>query len=228
MKAILDENDLKTIFGGPEPNKIYQPAKLTWLTLLNFAIIFIVIFFFSYFVINAPALIKKFQYTWDTSIKKQAFSKAVTTPTPQAFNQTAEAQLVIPKIGVDAPIIWNIENKDLNAKLLEGVVHSSGTALPGAVGNIFITGHSSYYSWVQSPYKDVFALLDSIGPGDQIFIKYNNKIFTYQVNTKKIVSPNETSVMNQGNGYNLSLMTCVPVGTNLNRLIISASQLSIE
>lgn len=248
MSDFLDEDDLKSIFGGneqpappappppvplPEPpappkthEKVYAPQKFTWQIFVRFLGLFVGIFIVSYLVINAPAVYKKFNYTWDVSLLKKPYSKAVPTPTPNPFNATSEAKIVIPKIGVDAPISWNVNDADMKAKLLEGVAHSEGTALPGAVGNIFITGHSSYYSWVDSPYKDVFALLDKLDAGDKVYIKYSSAVFTYDVQSSQVVAPSDVSVMNQGNTKTLSLMTCVPIGTNLNRLVVTAVQTS--
>lgn len=240
MTKILDENDLKEIFGntsekttGPvieftpaQAEKIYAPQKFTWQTLVKFLSLFVIIFITSYFIINEPALVKKISYAWDVSFKRENYSKALPTPTANPFNAASEASLVIPKIGIEAPIVWNVEENDLKNRLLEGVVHSKGTALPGQQGNIFITGHSSYYSWVNSSYKDVFALLDKLSAGDKIYIKYSTSIFTYEVSGWRIVAPDDISVIDQGSGQTLTLMTCVPIGTNLNRLIISANQIS--
>lgn len=243
MSNFLDENDLKSLFGtpgvtpepaiGPSPEvqpppkkteKVYAPEKITGATVLKFISLFIGIFVLSYVAINSPALAKKSQYFWDVSVLKHAYSKAVPTPTPNIFNPSSEARLVIPKIGVDVPISWNVPEDQLKTKLLEGVVHSQGTALPGQTGNIFITGHSSYYPWVNSPYKNVFALLDQLRAGDKVFIRYSSTVFTYLVLDSRVVSPNDLSVLSQGTDYNLTLMTCVPIGTNLNRLIVSARQ----
>ena len=237
MGNIFDESDIQVLFRPKqekEPEVTVELAEESnkktphLVTFVKFFSLFIVIFLLSFFLINASALMTKFRYFYDINLKHSSYSVTVATPTPNPFNPAQEARLVIPKIGVDAPIIWDVSENDLNAKLLEGVAHSAGTALPGKPGNIFITGHSSYYSWVNSPYKDVFALLDKLEPQDKIYIKYSSNIFTYEVTGSKVVSPSETSVMDQFPGYNLSLMTCVPVGTNLNRLIISAQQMSAQ
>lgn len=244
MKDIFNESDLKSLFSQtsasaepdiaveiekpvskPANEKVLIPTKFSLPVLVKFLALFIGIFFLSYSLINATALVTKFRYFFDVSIKRTNYSAAAEIPTPNPFNPSSQALLVIPKIGIEAPIIWNVDEASLNERLLEGVVHSQGTALPGQVGNIFITGHSSYYSWIRSDYKDVFVLLDKLEVGDQIFISYSSTVFNYEVTNKKIVSPSETSVMDQGNDYNLTLMTCVPVGTNLNRLIIRTHQI---
>lgn len=241
MRNIFDENDIKALFSQEKPlqpaeievelaqppapaEKTYKPSKFNLAIGIKFVSLFILIFLFSYSIINLQALEAKFRYFFDVSIKRQSYSAAIPTPTPN-FNPSSEARIVIPKIGVDAPIIWNVEESNLNEKLLSGVVHSQGTALPGDKGKVFITGHSSYYSWASSDYKNVFALLDKLAPGDKIYLKYSSSLFTYQVSGSRVVPPSEISVMSQDPGYNLALMTCVPVGTNINRLIVIASQI---
>lgn len=212
--------------GPADSGKVYAPEKFTLQLVTKFAALFIVILFASYFLINAQAVSAKLRYFFDVKIKKSTYSAAVPTPTANLFNPSAEARLVIPKIGVEAPISWNTTDSNLNETLLSGIAHSAGTALPGQVGNIFLVGHSSYYSWVKSDYKNVFTLLDQLNPGDKIYLQSASTVFTYQVNDSIVVSSQETWVMDQGPGYNLSLMTCVPVGTNLNRLIVRTTQVN--
>jgi len=191
-------------------------------TVLKFATIFVLVFVLTYTLINSTALAKKFKYFWEVTYNKET---AQNLQTPPPFVATSEAKLVIPKISVEAPISWNVDDSNLNQKLLEGVAHYQGTALPGELGNVFITGHSSYYSWVRSPYKDVFALLDKLNVGDKIYIRYGEKTFTYQVASSKVVSPDKLEVLESTGDYSLTLMTCVPIGTNLNRLIVIAQQI---
>jgi len=256
MEPILDENDLKNLFGAevekppedilglppisenafvyptPVEGVIYPPATrkekaLKSLgdikyTILKFATIFILVFVLTYSLINGTALSKKFKFFWETTYGKKT-TENLQTPPP--FNNSSEARLAIPKISVEAPIAWNIDDNQLNQKLLEGVAHYIGTALPGEKGNVFITGHSSYYSWVRSSYKDIFALLDKLNVGDKIYIRYNQKTFTYSVVSTKVVSPDKLEVLNQTSDNILTLMTCVPIGTNLNRLIVTAKQI---
>lgn len=210
------------------PEKTYQPKKAGFNTFVNFFCLFVGIFIVSYVLINFSAVLDKSRWFLDVNLKKKTYSKAVAIPSPDPFNPASEAHLVIPKIGTDAPILWNVPEEEVNQKLIEGIIHSKGTALPGQIGNVFLTGHSSYYSWVDSNYKDVFALLDKLEENDKIYIKYGSNIFTYVVQDKKVVKPDDISVMDQGSDYELSLMTCVPIGTNLNRLIIKAKQINLS
>lgn len=140
-------------------------------------------------------------------------------------------RIVIPKIGKNIPIVeipitnliaqnWKGLEEDIQAGLKSGVVHYPGTALPGQIGNFFVTGHSSYYFWEHSKYKDIFALLPEVDIGDRVTIYYNQKKYVYDITDKKEVSPSNTEVLKQTNDKRITLMTCVPVGTDLNRLIL--------
>ena len=220
------------VYPIPEEGVIYPPlskkekafkflSDITY-TILKFATIFILVFLLTYTLINGTAIAKKFKYFWETTYSKKT-TQNLQTPPP--FDATSPAKLVIPKIEVNAPVAWNVDDSLLNQKLLEGVAHYKGTPLPGERGNVFITGHSSYYSWVRSDYKDVFALLDKLDVGDKIYLQYNQKTFTYSVASSKVVSPDKMEVSNSTADYTLTLMTCVPIGTNLNRLVVTANQI---
>jgi LPXTG-site transpeptidase (sortase) family protein len=120
-----------------------------------------------------------------------------------------------------------VENtaKDTSTGLENGTIHLLGTATPGTTGNVFITGHSSNYIWAPGHYKSVFALLDKLSVGDIIYLKYQNKTYAYKVYEQKIIKSNDTSVLEQSQKSTLTLMTCAPVGTSINRLIIKSNQI---
>jgi LPXTG-site transpeptidase (sortase) family protein len=107
------------------------------------------------------------------------------------------------------------------ANLQKGVAHYGFTSTPNEQnGNVFITGHSSFYWWDKGKYKTVFATISELVPGDQLFIQFQNKIFVYEMTDKVTVSPSDVSVTDPTPTPTLSLMTCVPVGTALNRLVV--------
>jgi hypothetical protein len=56
-------------------------------------------------------------------------------------------------------------------KLEDGIVHLAYTPQPGEIGNSYIVGHSSNYSWVDSPYNKVFApIKEKSQPGEEFII----------------------------------------------------------
>jgi LPXTG-site transpeptidase (sortase) family protein len=148
-----------------------------------------------------------------------------------------ENRIVIPKIGKNVPVVhvspkalqegnWKQLEVDIQAALRNGVVHYPGTARPGEIGNVFITGHSSYYLWDPGKYKDVFVRLHDLKAGDEFTIFWNQDIYHYKIKERKVVTPEETSVLKQPHDKKIAtLMTCTPVGTAKNRLVLVAEQI---
>jgi len=130
--------------------------------------------------------------------------------------------IYLPSLAIEAPIVYlnAVDETTLQSELKKGVGHYPQTALPGEKGNVFIFGHSSYYWWDWSSYSAVFANLENIKIGDKILVYYNDHLFIYRVRETKIVAPTEMSVLDQNDNYELTLMTCTPLGTSLNRFIV--------
>jgi LPXTG-site transpeptidase (sortase) family protein len=147
-------------------------------------------------------------------------------------------RLVIPSLGKSVPLVnmstehiegedWSELEKQIQEGLRQGVVHYPGTAAPGQNGNVFITGHSSYYPWDPGKFKDVFAVLGQIQVGDEYYVYYDQQKYTYRVTEKFEVTPDNVDVLQQPHDQKIStLMTCTPVGTTLRRLIVRAEQVS--
>lgn len=146
-------------------------------------------------------------------------------------------RLIIAKIGKNVPIVeatdaalrrgdWKTFEKDIQDALRFGVVRYPGTAKPGEPGNVFITGHSAYLPWDWGRYKEVFALLSDLEPGDEYSIYYEGGLHRYRVVKKFEVQPEDVSVLEQTPDRRMStLMTCTPIGTTLRRLIVQAEEI---
>jgi sortase A len=68
----------------------------------------------------------------------------------------------------------------------------------------------------------VFSLLDNVGFDDEIIVYYNQKKYRYIVKEKKVIAPGDTSILERDkNKSEITLMTCWPIGTTLNRLIVT-------
>lgn len=146
-------------------------------------------------------------------------------------------RLLIPSLGLNVPIVippndallredWGRLEHDIQTALEDGTVHYPGTARPGQAGNFFVTGHSSYYPWTQGKYKSVFARLPALKTGDEFWIYYGGDRHRYAIQEKKEVKPTDVHVLDQPLDRRIAtLMTCVPVGTTLRRLIVTAQEL---
>lgn len=136
-------------------------------------------------------------------------------------------KIVISKIDVDAPIVESrsVDEKDILDALTRGIAHYPNTPMPGEVGNVFVTGHSSNYLWAEGDYNYAFSLLNKLEAGDDIVVYYDGIRYVYRVFSVSVVGPKDVSAMNQTNDSVISLMTCDPVGTNWKRRIVKARQL---
>lgn len=141
-----------------------------------------------------------------------------------------ENRIVIPKIWKNIPLI-EVQNKTVqNVKQLEDVfmkelvnwiVRYPWSARPWEIWNSFIFWHSSNFPWLEWKYNDVFALLDNVVFGDEIIAYYWQKKYTYKIKEKKVIKPGDVSVLKRNNDISeISLMTCWPVWTTLNRMIV--------
>jgi sortase A len=187
------------------------------------------IFLAIYLLFNLPVYISRATWKQTTSTTIVQTTEYIQKPSADSATLDAgevipvESRISIPKIGVNAPIVYaeSNEEKAIQDALQNGVVHYPGTALPGEVGNTFITGHSSNYWWAAGSYNYVFVLLDKLEVGDKAVVYYNSKKYVYTVSSKKVVEPTDTSVLLPTSTPTMTLMTCTPAGTSRQRLIIS-------
>jgi sortase A len=144
-----------------------------------------------------------------------------------------EPRIVIPKINVDAPVVYDVPSLDehvIQTKLRDGVVHypiPGASSVPGQKGNTVILGHSSNDVFDDGDYKFVFVQLDNINVGDSFYLNYNGTRYTYSVKEKKVIMPNEVGQLVIDSDTPLAtLVTCTPPGTALKRLVVIAEQIS--
>lgn len=148
--------------------------------------------------------------TWDN------FPAIVSNSTRQSQASYSEFHLSIPKLNIKKAIVYVDSNE-----LSKGLVHLPGSALPGEKGNVFISGHSAL-SKLLTFQSVLFAKLQDLKIGDQIIVGAGNAKYVYQVTGLKVVNPSDLSVISTPDSMNryISLMTCVPPGLNLKRLVV--------
>lgn len=134
--------------------------------------------------------------------------------------------IVIEKINANAKIISNVnpanENQYVSA-LQQGVAQALGSTPPGEKGNLYLFSHSTDAPWNIIRFNAIFYLLKELENGDRVIIFYEDRRYDYIVYDKTIATPSDVSYLT--NRYDvpvLTLQTCDPPGTLLNRLIIRA------
>ncbi len=134
-------------------------------------------------------------------------------------NESAIYSLSIPKLRVEeAKVVVGME--DLRKSLIQ---YPSG-GLPGKYGNTIIFGHSVLPQFFNPKnYLTIFSTLPTLRAGDEIIIDYNQITYKYVVEQMIEVQPDDISILAQRNDDSyLTLITCVPPGTYLRRLIVRA------
>lgn len=125
--------------------------------------------------------------------------------------------LSIPKLGIKNAIV-QIGGEDLKKTLIQ----YEGTAFPGQFGNTVIFGHSALPQFFSpTNYVSIFSTLPSLKKKDVVLIDFDGVGYKYVVTNIFEVEPDDISVLEQrfDDSY-LTLVTCVPPGTYLRRLIV--------
>jgi sortase A len=143
-----------------------------------------------------------------------------------------DPRLVIPKINVDVPVIYDVGNDydSQMAAMAKGVADFAipgASSRPGQVGNTVLSGHSSNDLFDTGDYKFIFAQLEKMSAGDTVYVNYQGKRYTYVVTKTEVVKPTDVSKLVYPTSKPiLTLITCTPLGTSLNRLLVTAEQVS--
>lgn len=232
MKQRLTEEDLEKIFISSKLKK--QNPLVVFFKFFGLFVLFFIILFLA---LNFSAYWQKITFWYHDEFLAEnpnSISNIISTGDIQSReNQSripniSDNSIYIESINVKAPITFRVANdeNEISSGLKNGLIQLQGTALPGEIGNVFITGHSSNYPWFKSDYNSVFALLNKVVVGDAILIKFQNQNYIYNVNHITVISSSDISVMDSKDRQSiLTLMTCSPVGTNLKRLIVVANQI---
>lgn len=128
-------------------------------------------------------------------------------------NDIGLTRLTIPRIDLDVVISEGTSQRSLS--LAPG--HLTNTAIPGEPGNAVIAAHRDTF----------FRHIADLKLGDDIYIRRNGRRYRYVVTGRKIVSPENISVLAGSAEHRLTLITCYPthfIGPAPKRLIILAKQ----
>jgi len=116
-------------------------------------------------------------------------------------------RLVIPKLGVDAPVvvvtlregIWQVD------QLTQEVGHLQGTASPGDPSNVAIAGHVTLTGGKDGPFRH----LSQLRKGDEVLVFTQEQEYRYLVREVRVVSPEDVQVTFPTTEPILTLITCI-------------------
>jgi LPXTG-site transpeptidase (sortase) family protein len=165
------------------------------------------------------------QYTYDPTTNSQ---KKIVVDLEYANTM----YLTIEDIGIEhiqiSPNVESSDEKIYNQYLKNGLAHFRGTPLPGDGGNTFVYGHSaveSFFNAHKNLPETIFSRLDNVDIGQTVDVEKDGEILEYTVRNKKIVNPDDFSIMQaQGDKETITMMTCWPLGIGTKRLIVVAER----
>ena len=118
-------------------------------------------------------------------------------------------RIVIPAIGLDWPIVAG----DGWEELKRGVGHHPGSANPGERGNLVLSGHDDVYG---EPFRD----LEKLDVGKEVMVYAGANVYRYVIKAKRVVAPNDLSVLDPSRNPIITLITCTPYRVDTQRLIL--------
>jgi len=137
---------------------------------------------------------------------------AQTVPSPGGVTKVEDdglTRISVPKIDLDSVIVEGTTHKSL----LLGPGHLKDTPAPGELGNSVVTGHRDTF----------FRHIHELEKGDTVLVQREGKTFTYEVTGKKVVEPDDLSVIRPVKDRQLTLITCYPtyyIGPAPKRLVV--------
>lgn len=208
--------------------------------LLILGIIFVLISLVPFFVTEASFYIKELKNqkfvlnpTEEKTVRDSPFARLISTRPIELDPKDKEFGLVIERIGVNVPVVKDVAVGDKDAyfeALKSGVAHASVSDYPSKdPGNVYIFAHASLNFWRLGKYATVFNLLRHLRVGDSVHVFYEGDDYVYKViNSERYEGFNTYPITRPVLEPLLTLQTCDPPGTTLNRLVVTAKLVEVR
>jgi sortase A len=147
----------------------------------------------------------------------QGVFSAIPKAVPAAAADGLIGRIEIPRLLLSAVVVEGIDRTTLR----RAVGHIPGTALPGQAGNVGLAGHRDTF----------FRPLKDLKIKDEIQLSTLNGNFKYEVESLRVVEPDNVGVLASSGENALTLVTCYPfyyVGPAPQRWIVRARQVSSQ
>jgi len=167
------------------------------------------------FLITISPLQKEVRGETDTQVDSiEELTKGL-QPLEEKILEKRETVLEIPSIDVEGVVVQGINSNNMD----RGFWHFPTSKFPGEKGNSVVIGHRFQNI---PPARDTFYNLDKLNIGDEIYIKQGDDSLTFIVTHMEIVEKNDISILKDSSDYRLTLVTCTPLWTSDQRLVITA------
>ena len=147
--------------------------------------------------------------------QEQQKTASATKTSVKAIQDDGLTRVSIPKINLDVIVVEGTNHRALRV----GPGHLKSTPAPGDSGNSVISAHRDTF------FRHIYELVK----GDEIQVRRGGRTYTFQVTGKKIVDPDDISVLRNSSDARLTLITCYPtyyIGPAPQRLIVFSKLVS--
>lgn len=131
-----------------------------------------------------------------------------------AKKRPADNRLVIPKIGVNLPIV---EGQESDSALWKGAWRVTNSSTPNKGGNTVLSAHRFRY---RPPSNLTLYLLDKVKTGDIMIVYWEGKEYDYRISETKIVPRENTDIAEPTLADQLTVFTCHPLFSTKERLVV--------
>ncbi|MGB5846372.1 MAG: sortase, partial [Anaerolineales bacterium] len=115
-------------------------------------------------------------------------------------------QIVIPTLKINASVVskpyselsWDLTTLGQDVALLGDIPNQT------SVNNVIFAGHVTVRNGSNGPFR----YLSKLNPGDQVILQDDNFIYTYIVREQLLVYPDETSILEDSQTPQITLITC--------------------
>lgn len=150
----------------------------------------------------------------------------VQIPLVPAYNPSEASSnwIRIPAIAVNVPLVQSnsLADKDVLATLAKGAALYPNGVAPGALGNAFISAHSTGEPW-KGAYRFAFIRLHELKTGDGLYVDWHGARYSYRITTSQVITPTpDFRVISDRPVPTISLMACWPLWSTNQRMIIHA------
>ncbi len=151
-------------------------------------------------------------------------------PTLTSALHTEEGNWIrIPSIDVNVPLVTSLslDDRDILKTLDYGVALYPNNVLPGRLGNVFISAHSTGEPW-KGAYRFAFLRIDELQPGNVIHLDYEGTRYTYEITGSEVIVPTpEYHIQSDRPIPTMTLMACWPLWSTQKRLLVHSQLMNI-
>jgi LPXTG-site transpeptidase (sortase) family protein len=141
----------------------------------------------------------------------------------EKIQDTKEGNFIrIPSIGAVVPLVLSpsINDEDVLTTLNDGAALYPNGVLPGRLGNVFISAHSTGEPW-KGKYRFAFLKINELTKDNQIHLDYQGARYTYRIFKREIVDPKEgLEIVSSRPMPTVTVMACWPLWSTSKRMLV--------